>query len=461
MPKVALITGVTGQDGAYLAELLLQKGYIVHGLRRRSSSFNSGRIEHLYSDLHESSTRFFLHYGDLTDATNLIRLMQQIEPDELYNLGAQSHVYVSFETPEYTANADGLGTMRLLETIRILGFQKKTRFYQASTSEMYGKVVEVPQSETTPFYPRSPYAVAKLYAYWITVNYREAYGIHASNGILFNHEGPTRGETFVTRKITRAVAAINAGTQKKLYLGNLDAKRDWGHARDYVEGMWKMMQMPEPDDYVLATGETHSVREFVELAFAETGRTIVWKGSGEERNRHGQGDGRGDRRGRSALLPSDRGRPSAGRRDQGAREARLAAEDQVRRIGPRDGSERHEAARRAAGSMMVLESPVCHEGRCAASVDIGSHRAGWRLSRKISDRARLRGTRNVACAMPRTPAILSGSGSTGRCRFTESIPAIVRQIADALGADCARPRSTICPVSPRSACPMPSRWTRS
>jgi GDPmannose 4,6-dehydratase len=282
MPKVALITGVTGQDGAYLAELLLKKGYVVHGLRRRSSSFNSGRIEHLYRDLHESSARLFLHYGDLTDATSLIRLTQQIEPDELYNLGAQSHVYVSFETPEYTANADGLGTMRLLETIRILGFQKKTRFYQASTSEMYGKVAEVPQTETTPFYPRSPYAVAKLYAYWITVNYREAYGIHASNGILFNHEGPTRGETFVTRKITRAVAAINAGRQKKLYLGNLDAKRDWGHARDYVEGMWKMMQMPEPDDYVLATGETHSVREFVELAFAETGRTIVWNGSGEQ-----------------------------------------------------------------------------------------------------------------------------------------------------------------------------------
>jgi GDPmannose 4,6-dehydratase len=281
MPKVALITGVTGQDGAYLAESLLNKGYIVHGLRRRSSSFNSGRIEHLYQDLHESDVRFFLHYGDLTDATNLIRLIQQIEPDEIYNLGAQSHVYVSFETPEYTANGDGLGPLRMLEAIRILGLEKKTRFYQASTSELYGKVMETPQRETTPFYPRSPYAVAKLYGYWITVNYREAYGMHASNGILFNHEGPTRGETFVTRKITRAVAAISKGRQEKLYLGNLDAKRDWGHARDYVEGMWLMVQQPAPDDYVLATGETHSVREFVEKAFAEVGQSIVWKGSAE------------------------------------------------------------------------------------------------------------------------------------------------------------------------------------
>jgi GDPmannose 4,6-dehydratase len=280
MPKVALITGVTGQDGAYLAESLLNKGYIVHGLRRRSSSFNSGRIEHLYQDLHETNVRFLLHYGDLTDATNLIRLVQQIEPDEIYNLAAQSHVYVSFETPEYTANSDALGTLRLLEAIRILGFERKTRFYQASTSEMYGKVQEIPQRETTPFYPRSPYGVAKLYAYWITVNYREAYGMHASNGILFNHEGPTRGETFVTRKITRAVAAISRGKQEKLYLGNLDAKRDWGHARDYVEGMWLMLQQNEADDYVLATGETHSVREFVEKAFAEAGHSIVWKGTG-------------------------------------------------------------------------------------------------------------------------------------------------------------------------------------
>ena len=282
MPKVALITGVTGQDGAYLAESLLNKGYIVHGLRRRSSSFNSGRIEHLYQDLHDANVRLFLHYGDLTDATNLIRLIQQIEPDEIYNLGAQSHVYVSFETPEYTANGDGLGPLRILEAIRILGLEKKTRFYQASTSEMYGKVQEIPQKETTPFYPRSPYGVAKLYAYWITVNYREAYGMHASNGILFNHEGPTRGETFVTRKITRAVAAITRGRQDKLFLGNLDAKRDWGHARDYVEGMWLMLQQATPDDYVLATGETHSVREFVEKAFAEAGHAIVWKGSGEK-----------------------------------------------------------------------------------------------------------------------------------------------------------------------------------
>jgi GDPmannose 4,6-dehydratase len=280
MAKTALITGVTGQDGAYLAESLLKKGYIVHGLRRRSSSFNSSRIEHLYKDLHEDDVRFFLHYGDLTDATNLIRLIQQIEPDEIYNLGAQSHVLVSFETPEYTANGDGLGVLRILEAIRILGLTGKTRFYQASTSELYGQVMEIPQRETTPFYPRSPYAVAKLYGYWITVNYREAYGIHASNGILFNHEGPTRGETFVTRKVSRAVAAITHGQQDKLYLGNMDAKRDWGHARDYVEGMWLMLQQPKADDYVLATGETHSVREFVELAFAEVGQRIVWSGSG-------------------------------------------------------------------------------------------------------------------------------------------------------------------------------------
>jgi GDPmannose 4,6-dehydratase len=282
MPKVALITGVTGQDGAYLAESLLKKGYVVHGLRRRSSSFNSRRIEHLYQDLHEDNVRFFLHYGDLTDATNLIRLMQQIEPDEVYNLAAQSHVYVSFETPEYTANSDALGPLRLLEAIRILGLEKKTRFYQASTSELYGKVREIPQKETTPFYPRSPYGVAKLYGYWITVNYREAYGMHASNGILFNHEGPTRGETFVTRKITRAVAAISQGKQGKLYLGNLDAKRDWGHARDYVEGMWLMLQQPEADDYVLATGEAYSVRDFIEHAFTEVGYSIVWRGSGND-----------------------------------------------------------------------------------------------------------------------------------------------------------------------------------
>lgn len=280
--KVALITGVTGQDGAYLADLLISKGYIVHGLKRRSSSFNTGRVDHMYVDPHESETRFFMHYGDLTDATNLIRIVQEVQPDEIYNLAAQSHVQVSFETPEYTANADGIGTLRLLEAIRILGIKERVRFYQASTSELYGKVQEIPQTETTPFYPRSPYAAAKLYAYWITVNYREAYGMHASNGILFNHEGPTRGETFVTRKITRGVAAIERGLQKKLYLGNLDAMRDWGHARDYVEGMWLMLQQPTADDYVLATGEMHSVRRFVELSFAQVGREIEWRGSGVE-----------------------------------------------------------------------------------------------------------------------------------------------------------------------------------
>lgn len=280
MGKVALITGVTGQDGAYLAELLLAKGYTVHGVKRRSSSFNTERVEHLYHDVHEGDVRFRMHYGDLTDATNLIRIVQEVQPDEIYNLAAQSHVQVSFETPEYTANSDGLGTLRLLEAIRILGLEKKTRFYQASTSELYGLVQETPQKETTPFYPRSPYAAAKLYAYWITVNYREAYGIHASNGILFNHEGPTRGETFVTRKITRAVAAIQLGLQKTLYLGNLDAKRDWGHARDYVEGMWRILQQDKADDYVLATGETHSIREFVELAFGCVGRKIEWRGTG-------------------------------------------------------------------------------------------------------------------------------------------------------------------------------------
>lgn len=280
--RVALITGVTGQDGAYLAEFLLNKGYLVHGVKRRSSSFNTARIDHLYQDLHESNARFFLHYGDLTDTTNLIRIIQETQPDEIYNLAAQSHVQVSFETAEYTANADALGPLRLLEAIRILGMVDKVRFYQASTSELYGQVKSSQQSERTEFYPRSPYAVAKLYAYWITVNYREAYGMHASNGILFNHEGPTRGETFVTRKITRAVAAIHLGLQSKLFLGNLDARRDWGHARDYVEGMWLMLQQPEPGDYVLATGETHSVREFVERAFAVVGRTIEWRGSGVE-----------------------------------------------------------------------------------------------------------------------------------------------------------------------------------
>lgn len=276
--KTALITGITGQDGAYLADLLLAKGYHVHGIKRRSSSFNSGRIDHIYQDPHEKDVLFKLHYGDMTDSTNLIRIVQEVQPDEIYNLAAQSHVAVSFETAEYTANADGIGTLRLLEAIRLLGLTKKTRFYQASTSELYGLVQEIPQRETTPFYPRSPYAAAKLYAYWITVNYREAYGIHASNGILFNHESPMRGETFVTRKVTRAVAAIKLGVQDKLHLGNLNSKRDWGHAKDYVEGMWRMLQQDKPDDYVLATGKTHTVREFVELAFLEAGIEIEWSG---------------------------------------------------------------------------------------------------------------------------------------------------------------------------------------
>ncbi|ESY84345.1 GDP-mannose 4,6-dehydratase [Mesorhizobium sp. M0999] len=278
--KVALITGITGQDGAYLARLLLKKGYVVHGIKRRSSSFNTGRIEDLYQDPHESDPRLVLHYGDLTDSTNLIRVVQESQPDEIYNLAAQSHVQVSFETPEYTANADGIGTLRLLEAIRLLGLTDKTRFYQASTSELYGLVQSVPQNETTPFYPRSPYAAAKLYAYWMVVNYREGYGMHASNGILFNHESPLRGETFVTRKITRAAAAIYLGKQDKLYLGNLDAQRDWGHAREYVRGMWMMMQQDQPDDYVLATGKTTPVRQFVEWVFEDVGVEIEWRGQG-------------------------------------------------------------------------------------------------------------------------------------------------------------------------------------
>ncbi len=279
--KTALITGITGQDGAYLAELLLKKGYIVHGIKRRSSSFNTGRVDHFYEDPHVDQRNFILHHGDLTDSTNLIRIIQETQPNELYNLAAQSHVKVSFETPEYTANSDALGTLRLLEAIRILGLEKKTRFYQASTSEMYGLVQETPQTETTPFYPRSPYGVAKLYGYWITVNYREAYGLHASNGILFNHESPLRGETFVTRKITMATVRISRGLQECLYLGNLDAKRDWGHARDYVEGMWRMLQQPKPDDYVLATGVSVSVREFTEKAFNAVGINLKWEGADE------------------------------------------------------------------------------------------------------------------------------------------------------------------------------------
>ncbi|HET7930337.1 MAG TPA: GDP-mannose 4,6-dehydratase [Rhodanobacteraceae bacterium] len=283
--KRALITGITGQDGSYLAEFLLAKGYEVHGIKRRSSSFNTERIDHIYRDPHEKDRRLVLHYGDLTDATNLIRILQQVQPDEVYNLGAQSHVQVSFETPEYTANSDALGTLRLLEAIRILELQGKTRFYQASTSELYGKVAETPQTESTPFYPRSPYGVAKLYAYWIAVNYREAYGMYACNGILFNHESPVRGETFVTRKITRALARMHLGLQDCLYLGNLDARRDWGHARDYVEAQWLMLQQDQPEDYVIATGEQHSVREFVDRAAREIGIGIDWRDSGV--NAHG------------------------------------------------------------------------------------------------------------------------------------------------------------------------------
>jgi GDPmannose 4,6-dehydratase len=282
MSKTALITGVTGQDGAYLAEFLLKKGYAVHGIKRRSSSFNTGRVDPIYRDLHEGDPQFVLHYGDMTDSTNLVRIIQSVQPDEIYNLAAQSHVGVSFEMPEYTADVDAMGTLRILEAIRILGMQDKARFYQASTSELYGLVQETPQSEKTPFYPRSPYAAAKLYAYWITVNYREAYGMHASNGILFNHESPMRGETFVTRKITMAVAAIKLGLQKKLYLGNLDAERDWGHAREYVEGMWLMTQQEKADDYVLATGKTTRVRQFVEWAFEHVGIRIDWQGNGVE-----------------------------------------------------------------------------------------------------------------------------------------------------------------------------------
>ena len=280
MKKKAFITGVTGQDGALLSEFLLNKNYVVHGIKRRSSSFNTERIDHLYKDPHEEKTDFFLHYGDMTDSTNLIRLLKEVQPHEIYNLAAQSHVQVSFETPEYTANADALGTLRLLEAIRILDFSENIRFYQASTSELFGNVNEIPQNELTPFYPRSPYGVAKLYSYWITINYREAYGIHASNGILFNHESPIRGETFVTRKICRAVASIKKGNQKCLFLGNLDAKRDWGHAKDYVEGMWMITQQKKPDDFILATGKSYTVRYFVELAFAEVGIKVQWSGKG-------------------------------------------------------------------------------------------------------------------------------------------------------------------------------------
>jgi GDPmannose 4,6-dehydratase len=316
MTKTALITGVTGQDGAYLAEHLLAQGYLVHGIKRRASSFNTERVDHLYKDPHLPGGRFFMHYGDLTDATNLIRIVQETQPDELYNLAAQSHVQVSFETPEYTANSDALGTLRLLEAIRILGLGDSVRFYQASTSEMFGLVQEVPQRETTPFYPRSPYGAAKLYGYWITVNYREAYGLHASNGILFNHESPIRGETFVTRKITRAVARIALGLESRLWLGNLSSLRDWGHARDYVRAMHLMLQQDEPGDYVIATGEQHSVREFVELALAEIGVTLRWEGSGAEET--GVVDEVDDARLSEARLGYD---PTTGDRRQGDRSA--------------------------------------------------------------------------------------------------------------------------------------------
>ncbi len=319
--KVALITGVTGQDGAYLAELLLSKGYEVHGIKRRASLFNTDRIDHLYQDPHEPGRRFILHYGDMTDSSSLLRVMQQVQPDEVYNLAAQSHVAVSFEEPEYTADSDALGALRLLEAIRILGLGGRTRYYQASTSELYGKVQEVPQRETTPFYPRSPYAVAKLYAYWITVNYREAYGLYACNGILFNHESPIRGETFVTRKVTRALARIALGLQDCLYLGNLEARRDWGHARDYVEAMWLMLQQPEPEDYVIATGEQRSVREFVEAAAAELGITLSWRGRGVEEE------------GVVEAVDSDRFARAAG--GDGAAGPQVAPGDVVVRVDPR------------------------------------------------------------------------------------------------------------------------------
>ena len=400
--KVALITGVTGQDGAYLAELLLAKGYRVHGVKRRSSSFNTARVDHLYHDPHEAGVAFDLQYGDVTDATNVIRVVQETQPDEIYNLAAQSHVLVSFETPEYTANADGLGTLRLLEAIRILGRGRKTRFYQASTSEMFGLVQEIPQKETTPFRPRSPYAAAKLYAHWITVNYREAYGMHASNGILFNHESPIRGETFVTRKITRAVAAIELGLQDRLFLGNLDAARDWGHARDYVEGMWLILQQDEPDDYVLATGESHTVREFVEKAFAHVGRKIVWRGSGKDEQGIDAADGR-------VLVEIDKRyfRPTEvdallGDASKARGETRLAAQDDVRRAGEGNGRGRsHRSARRA-------KSPPSRRVGFAPSANSGCF-GYWPMQRR---RAVLDGSGSLPEWTPSLPAF--------RIRLTES-----------------------------------------
>jgi GDPmannose 4,6-dehydratase len=345
-PKVALITGITGQDGAYLAEFLLKKGYVVHGIKRRTSLFNTDRIDHLYQDPHVRGRRFILHYGDLTDSSSLVRVIQQCQPDELYNLGAQSHVAVSFEEPEYTANSDALGTLRLLEAIRILGLEKKTRFYQASTSEMFGKVAETPQKESTPFYPRSPYGVAKVYSYWITINYREAYGMYACNGILFNHESPVRGETFVTRKITRALPRIALGAQDCLYVGNLNAKRDWGHARDFVEAQWLILQQRKPDDFVIATGQQHSVRQFIDSAAAELGIALGWKGKGAREVGYVRRAGR-----RWPALKEGRvlvrgGRDPARRPAQGAPPARLAAEDQLQVAGGRDDA-RGPAPRRA------------------------------------------------------------------------------------------------------------------
>src|SRR5436190_567179 len=360
---VALLTGVTGQDGAYLAEYLLGLGYTVHGVKRRSSSFNTARIDHLYQDPHVGEVPFLLHYGDMTDSTNLIRLMQQIRPTEIYNLAAQSHVAVSFESPEYTANADAIGVLRLLEAIRILRMEKETRFYQASTSELYGLVQEIPQKETTPFYPRSPYGVAKLYGYWITVNYREAYGMFASNGILFNHESPIRGETFVTRKITRAVARIESGLEQTLYLGNLEAKRDWGHARDYVEGMHKILQADAPDDYVLATGESHSVRELVELAFAEVGRSIEWRGKGVDEAGIDKKSGKtvvrigADAQARTGRRRVADDQTQRGRSAQSGRGIRLVCRDQAAGCFPGSGQgRRHRRQRYAARRVSLRQS---------------------------------------------------------------------------------------------------------
>ena len=343
--KVALITGITGQDGSYLAEFLLNKGYDVHGIKRRTSLFNTDRIDHLYQDPHESDRHFILHHGDLTDSSSLIRIIQQVQPVEIYNLAAQSHVAVSFEEPEYTANSDALGTLRILEAIRILGMEKKTRFYQASTSELFGKVQESPQKETTPFYPRSPYAVAKLYAYWITINYREAYGLYACNGILFNHESPVRGETFVTRKITRALARIKLGVQDTLYLGNLDSRRDWGHARDYVEMQWLMLQQPQPDDFVIATGVQYSVRDFINAVAAELDMKMRWEGQGMEEVGYWIGERESRCPGGSPLFPAHGSGDAFGRPHQSARKARLGAESYFPGAGRRDGQRRPQICR--------------------------------------------------------------------------------------------------------------------